>query len=93
MGFLIAGISFVIGVVYAIMKILGTPFPLGNPTIVILILFMGGVQLISVGVLGEYIARIYDEVKQRPKFIVEDVHGLDRVTTEARRRRHIDSIP
>jgi len=91
MGFLIAGISFVIGVVYAVMKILGTPFPLGNPTIVILILFMGGVQLISVGVLGEYIARIYDEVKQRPKFIIEDVHGLDRVTAEARARNHVDA--
>ena len=59
------------------MKLLGFPFPMGNPTIVILILFMGGVQLISVGVLGEYIARIYDEVKQRPKFIVDRAFGFE----------------
>jgi glycosyltransferase involved in cell wall biosynthesis len=76
-GFIAAGCSFLIGVIYAVMKLLGFPFPLGNPTIVILILFMGGVQLISVGVLGEYIARIYDEVKQRPKFIVDRAFGFE----------------
>jgi dolichol-phosphate mannosyltransferase len=59
------------------MKICGFPFPIGNPTIVILILFMGGVQLISVGILGEYISRIYEEVKQRPKFIVDRSEGLE----------------
>ena len=76
-GFVIAGGSFLIGAVYAFMKIFGFPFPIGNPTIVILILFMGGIQLISVGLLGEYIARIYDEVKQRPKFIVDRAIGFD----------------
>jgi hypothetical protein len=39
---------------------------------------MGGVQLISIGILGEYIGRIYEEVKQRPKFIVEQAVGFDR---------------
>lgn len=76
-GFLIAGISFLLGIAYFIMKICGFPFPIGNPTIVILILFIGGVQLISVGILGEYIGRIYEEVKQRPKFIVEAKEGFD----------------
>jgi len=76
MGFALAAGSFLLGVVYAIMKIFGFPFPLGNPTIVILILFMGGVQLISVGILGQYIARIYDEVKCRPKFIVDEAVGF-----------------
>jgi polyisoprenyl-phosphate glycosyltransferase len=83
MGFLIAGMSFLLGIVYAIMKIAGVKFPLGNPTVVILILFMGGIQLICVGILGEYIARIYDEVKQRPKFIVQQLYGLDRRGAEA----------
>jgi len=76
-GFVTAGLSFLIGGLYTVMKVLGFPFPIGNPTIVILILFMGGVQLISVGILGEYIARIYEEVKQRPKFIVDRAVGFE----------------
>lgn len=75
-GFLIAGSAFLLALVYLILKLVGTPFPLGNPTIVILVLFLGGVQLISVGILGEYIGRIYEEVRQRPKFIVERKEGL-----------------
>lgn len=76
-GFLTAGFSFILGLVYLIMKMGGFPFPIGNPTIVILVLFMGGIQLISVGILGAYIGRIYEEVKQRPKFIVEFAVGFN----------------
>lgn len=76
-GFFIAGVSFVLGLVYAVLKVLGFPFPLGNPTVVILMLFLGGIQLISVGILGSYVARIYDEVKRRPKFIVDVAEGFD----------------
>ncbi|HUB68370.1 MAG TPA: glycosyltransferase family 2 protein [Candidatus Methylacidiphilales bacterium] len=76
-GFLIAGLSFLFALIYFIMKLAGAPFPIGNPTIVILILFMGGVQLISAGILGEYIGRIYEEVKQRPKFIVDRAVGFE----------------
>jgi dolichol-phosphate mannosyltransferase len=75
-GFLVAGISFLMGLVYFVMKLRGANFPLGNPTLVILILFMGGIQLISIGILGEYIGRIYEEVRQRPKFIVDRVEGF-----------------
>ncbi len=83
-GFALAIGSFLIGVIYAFMKIFGFPFPLGNPTIVILILFMGGVQLISVGILGQYIARIYDEVKCRPKFVVDEAVGFGHPRQEER---------
>ena len=76
LGFLIAGCSFLLGLVYLVMKLRGFNFPMGNPTLVILILFMGGVQLISVGILGEYIGRIYEEVRGRPKFIVERSEGF-----------------
>jgi len=75
-GFLVAGVSFFMGLVYFVMKLRGANFPLGNPTLVILILFMGGIQLISIGILGEYIGRIYEEVRQRPKFIVDRVEGF-----------------
>jgi dolichol-phosphate mannosyltransferase len=71
LGFLSAGGAFACGFVYLLLKLLGYPFPVGNPTVVILILLIGGIQLICVGILGEYIGRIYEEVKQRPKFIVD----------------------
>jgi polyisoprenyl-phosphate glycosyltransferase len=76
-GFVIALCSFVLGLAYAVLKIFGFPFPLGNPTIVILVLFLGGVQLIGIGILGEYMGRIYEEVKERPRFIVDSLHGLE----------------
>ncbi len=76
LGFLTAGLSFLIGLAYLVLKLAGFPFPIGNPTMVILILFMGGIQLISVGILGEYIGRIYEEVRSRPKFIVERAEGF-----------------
>jgi dolichol-phosphate mannosyltransferase len=75
-GFLIAGLSFFLGLTYLVMKLNGFNFPIGNPTIVILVLFMGGIQLIGIGILGEYIGRIYEEVRQRPKFIVDRLVGL-----------------
>jgi hypothetical protein len=81
-GFGIAGLSFLLGIIYAFMKVFGFPFPLGNPTVVILILFIGGIQLISVGILGAYIARIYEEVKRRPKFIVDRAFGFEGVQPE-----------
>ncbi len=71
-GFAIAVLS-VFGILLVIgLKIwLGNDYPLGVPTITVLILFIGGVQLAAVGVLGEYIGRIYDEVRQRPLYIVD----------------------
>jgi glycosyltransferase involved in cell wall biosynthesis len=76
LGFLIAGLSFLIALAYLVMKLCGFPFPVGNPTLVILVLFMGGIQLISVGILGEYIGRIYEEVRARPRFIVDRAEGF-----------------
>ncbi len=78
LGFVTAMASFLIAMAYLVMKLAGFPFPIGNPTMVILILFMGGIQLISVGILGEYIGRIYEEVRSRPKFIVDRAEGFTR---------------
>jgi dolichol-phosphate mannosyltransferase len=75
-GFGIAALSFLVAAIYLAMKLAGFPFPLGNPTLVILVLFLGGIQLISVGILGEYIGRIYEEVRSRPKFIVDRAVGF-----------------
>jgi dolichol-phosphate mannosyltransferase len=57
-----------------------TPGPHGIPTLVISTLFLGGVQLICLGILGEYLGRIYDEVKGRPHWIIQDSAGLDAKT-------------
>ncbi len=57
--------------------VLGYPYPVGTPTIIVLILFIGGVQLVTIGIMGEYIGRIYDEVKRRPRFIVEKTVNID----------------
>ena len=77
MGFIIAGGSFLIMAVYLFYKLMGWPIVWGNPTLVILISFLGGIQLISVGILGEYIGRIYEEVRARPKFIVDRAEGFN----------------
>jgi len=76
-GFFIAFASFLVGIIYALLKLFGAPFPLGNPTIVVLVLFLGGIQLIGIGILGEYIGRIYEEVRQRPRFIIERAEGFE----------------
>jgi glycosyltransferase involved in cell wall biosynthesis len=76
-GFAVAALSFLIGAVYALLKLFGAPFPLGNPTIVVLVLFLGGVQMIGIGILGEYIGRIYEEVRQRPRYIVDAAQGFE----------------
>jgi glycosyltransferase involved in cell wall biosynthesis len=49
----------------------------GFATIVVAIMFFGGVQLISIGIIGEYISKIFREVKNRPTYIVEQSHGFD----------------
>jgi len=78
LGFVIAGFSFLLMAVYLVYKLLGWEILWGNPTLVILITFLGGVQLISVGILGEYIGRIYEEVRARPRFIVDRAEGFER---------------
>ncbi|MFL5574929.1 MAG: glycosyltransferase, partial [Gemmatimonadaceae bacterium] len=56
----------------------------GLATIALSLLFLGGVQLLVTGVIGEYLGRVYDEVKRRPHFIVADGQGVR--THDARER-------
>jgi len=69
-GFALAGL-------YVAKRLLGLETaPTGFTTLVTLVLFLGGIQLIAIGVLGEYLRRIYDEVKQRPLYIVKRRTGV-----------------
>jgi dolichol-phosphate mannosyltransferase len=78
LGFVVSGFSFLLMAVYLFYKLIGWDIKWGNPTLVMLISFLGGIQLISVGILGEYIGRIYEEVRARPKFIVDRAEGFNR---------------
>jgi dolichol-phosphate mannosyltransferase len=70
-GFVVAAISFLIGIWYVVQKIAGFSITPGLPTTVLVVSFFSGVQLLALGVVGEYIGRIYDETKRRPMYIVD----------------------
>ena len=76
-GFIIALFSFILGLWYLFQKISGFNLTLGLTTTVILISFFAGVQLLGLGLLGEYVGRIYDEVKKRPKYILDKKINFD----------------
>ncbi len=71
-GFVAAGISIIAIPIVIYMRITGSQAFFGQATTLIAVLFLGGVQLISLGVLGEYIGRLYDEAKGRPLYIVRE---------------------
>jgi dolichol-phosphate mannosyltransferase len=77
LGFAVSSASFVY-IAYALwLKLFTDHTILGWTSVMVAVLFLGGVQLLCLGIVGEYIGRIYDEVKQRPLYIVDEVDGLD----------------
>jgi dolichol-phosphate mannosyltransferase len=76
-GICLSALAFLLAIVYTGLKLGGVGFPIGNPTIVIVIAFFSGIQLLSLGVIGEYVGRIYDESRHRPKYIVESRYGWE----------------
>ena len=76
-GTLIASLGFVVGCFFVVKRLLGFEIAqTGFTTLVTLVLFLGGVQLIGIGIVGEYLGRIYDEVKRRPHYIVKSRMGF-----------------
>ncbi len=80
LGFTIAGLSGLGAFVVIIARLFGDPNNqpfFGQATTLVMVLFLGGVQLISLGIIGEYLGRIYDEVKGRPMYIVNEAVGFE----------------
>jgi glycosyltransferase involved in cell wall biosynthesis len=70
-GFAVAGFSFLLGAWYVFQKLIGVDLTPGLSTTVLVVTFFSGVQLLSLGLMGEYVSRIYDEVKRRPMYIIQ----------------------
>lgn len=70
-GFLFAFLSFSLGIYYIIIKLIDQTVTPGLPSTILFVTFFSGLQLIGLGILGEYIGRIHDDVKKRPKYIIE----------------------
>ncbi len=70
LGFFAAGLSILTIPVIVVMRLIGQQAFFGQATTLVAVLLLGGVQLISLGILGEYLGRVYDEVKGRPLYIV-----------------------
>lgn len=76
---IVAGLSVILtvigGVGYLALAFIKTDLPRGFPTLILVILFLGGLQLLCLAIIGEYVGRIFEEIKQRPIFIVdEEIH-------------------
>ncbi len=77
LGFLVAGAAMLYGLVMAALKMMGViPTVSGWTSLMVVITFLGGIQLIVIGIIGEYLGRVYDEVRRRPLYIVRDTHGF-----------------
>jgi dolichol-phosphate mannosyltransferase len=75
-GFSLAGLSLLGIIVTIVLRLAGSHFFEGQATTLVSVLFLGGIQLIFLGIIGEYLGRIYDEVKGRPLYIVSRAYGF-----------------
>jgi len=76
-GFFLAFVSLLGIIVTTVLRLSGNNAFLGQASTLVAVLFLGGIQLIFLGIIGEYLARIYDDVKARPLYVVSKVYGFD----------------
>jgi len=74
-GFSISLLSFLLAAFYFVKKVMMGLNPPGFATLVVATFFLAGIQLITIGVMGEYVGRTFDEVKRRPLYVVRRVTG------------------
>jgi dolichol-phosphate mannosyltransferase len=78
LGFVFAGVAFLLGLVAIALKIAGTYDVPGWASLVVAFSFFSGLQLMLLGTVGMYVGRIHDQGKQRPLYLVDEVHGFER---------------
>jgi len=77
LGFFIAVLSSILIIAVVVARLSGSQAFFGQATTLVMVLFLGGIQLISLGIIGEYLGRIYDEVRGRPLYVVNETAGFD----------------
>ncbi len=81
LGFFIAGLSSLAILAVILLRLFAPHELTGQATTLVVVLFLGGVQLISLGIIGEYLGRIYDEVKGRPLYLISEQWGFEKENT------------
>jgi polyisoprenyl-phosphate glycosyltransferase len=81
LGFLISGLAFIAIPIVVILRLSGSYLP-GFGSVTILVLLLGGIELIAIGIIGEYVGRIYDEVKGRPLYLVRARRNMPEQATD-----------
>jgi glycosyltransferase involved in cell wall biosynthesis len=85
LGFVISGLSFLMGALATAAKVAGLYAVPGMASLFVLVSFLGGIILVVLGVQGQYIARIHEEVKNRPLYLIQDLRGFERSLVAAPR--------
>ncbi len=79
LGLVLSGVSFLLSIIYAVIKLLNWSFQApGATTVVVLILFFAGIQLLFLGIIGEYVAAIHGQVRRKPFVVIREKINFDR---------------
>jgi polyisoprenyl-phosphate glycosyltransferase len=82
LGFLISALAFAAGVVAAVLKLAGAYAIPGWASVTVLLSFFSGVQLLVLGMMGQYVGRVYEQGKSRPLYLISESHGFSRSVPE-----------
>jgi glycosyltransferase involved in cell wall biosynthesis len=91
-GLIAAGMGFLVAVWAVFTKLAGIYSPTGWASTIAVIMFIGGVQLLMLGVIGEYLSRVYDELRQRPHYLVRSQVGFERAEIEDNKKRESATV-